>query len=146
MKKIQIYLYMLVLAVISSTAIADGVTEVSRYTTVKNQATRAQVNPLLMTIQTHLPQSVQTVGDAMNYLLRYSGFSLIDEKKMDSSVVQMLQQPLPIVDREMGPMTLQDALETLAGKHVFKLTQDPLHRKLSFTLIPQMKKKYANFK
>jgi len=135
---------LVILLMASSLAVASGVTEVSRYTTVKNQASRAQVNPLLMTIQTRFPQSVQTVGDAMNYVLRYSGFSLVDKEQMDAGVVQMLKQPLPIVDRQLGPMTLQDALETLAGKHVFKLTQDPLHRKLSFELLPDIKKQYAS--
>jgi hypothetical protein len=39
---------------------------------------------------------------------------------------------------------LQDALETLAGKHVFTLTQDPLHRKLDFELLPDIKKQYVH--
>lgn len=121
---------------------ASNFTEVARYTTVKNQSSRAQVNPLLMTVQTRFPQSVQTVGQAMNYILRYSGFSLVNREKMDGNVVQMLNQPLPIVDRRLGPVMLQDALATLAGKNVFKLTQDPLHRKLSFELLPEIKKQY----
>lgn len=141
--KISSFVCLIVLTVMSSASFSSEVTEVARYTTVKNQTSRAQINPLLMTVQTRFPQSVQTVGQAMNYLLRYSGYSLIDQEKMDADVIQMLDQPLPIVDRSMGPATLQDALETLAGKHVFKLTQDPLHRKLSFKLLPEIKKQYS---
>ena len=144
MKKNSLWKAAVLMLLSSHIAMAADITAVSRYTTVKNQASRAQVNPLLMTIQTRFPQSVQTVGDAMNYVFRYSGFSLVDEDQMDASVVQMLKQPLPIVDRQLGPMTLQDSLETLAGKHVFKLTQDPLHRKLSFELLPDIQKQYAS--
>ena len=118
---------------------AEGITELSRYTTVKNQATRAQINPLLMTVQVHFPQSVQTVGEGMEYLLRYSGYALVDPAAMSKDAQQMLTQPLPIVDRSLGPLSLQEALEVLAGKHVFQLIQDPLHRKVSFTLLPEMR-------
>lgn len=134
----------LLLLTFTSVCSAEELTEVSRYTTVKNQATRAQINPLLMTIQTRFPQAVQTVGDAMNYLLRYSGYSLIERNAMEESVKQMLDQPLPIVDRTLGPLSLQEALEILAGKHVFRLTEDPLHRKLSFDVLPDIKKHYGN--
>jgi len=144
MKKNSLWKAAILMLLSSHIAMAADITAVSRYTTVKNQASRAQVNPLLMMVQTRFPQSVQTVGDAMNYVLRYSGFSLVYEDQMDASVIQMLKQPLPIVDRRLGPMTLQDALETLAGKHVFKLAQDPIHRKLSFELLPDIKKQYAN--
>lgn len=130
------------LAFVSTASFSEEITEISRYTTVKNQATRAQINPLLMTVQVKFPQSVQTVGDAMNYLLRYSGYSLVDRNSMDTSVQQMLEQPLPIVDRALGPISLQEGLEVLAGKHVFKLTEDPLHRKLSFDVLPDIKNRF----
>lgn len=132
-------LYLLLLLIFSSTCFSEETTELSRYTTVKNQAARAQINPLLMTVQVHFPQSVQTVGEAMEYLLRYSGYALVDPATMSEDAQQMLTQPLPIVDRSLGPLSLQEALEVLAGKHVFQLVQDPLHRKVSFTLLPEMR-------
>ena len=142
LKKIVTSIFLLSSLVAASASFADEVTEVSRYTTVKNQATRAQINPLLMTVQVKFPQSVQTVGDAMDYLLRYSGYSLVNRSEMDVNVQQMLDQPLPIVDRSLGPLSLQEALEVLAGKHVFKLTEDPLHRKLSFEVLPDIKNRF----
>jgi len=131
------------LSFISMTCFSDDITDVSRYTTVKNQATRAQINPLLMTVQVHFPQSVQTIGEGMAYLLRYSGYALVDQTAMSEDAQQMLSQPLPIVDRSLGPLSLQDALEVLAGKHVFQLVQDPLHRKVSFKLLPEMREYHA---
>ena len=92
------FLCCVILALVSTASFSEEVTEVSRYTTVKNQATRAQINPLLMTVQVKFPQNVQTVGNAMDYLLRYSGYSLVNRYEMDVNVQQMLDQPLPIVD------------------------------------------------
>ena len=136
------FLCCVMLVLISTAGFSEEITEVSRYTTVKNQATRAQINPLLMTVQVRFPQNIQTVGDAMNYLLRYSGYSLVEQSEMDASVQQMLDQPLPIIDRTLGPLSLQEALEVLAGKHVFKLTEDPLHRKVSFDVLPDIKNRF----
>ena len=134
----------LFLLVITSKCFSEEITEISRYTTVRNQATRAQINPLLMVVQTHFPQSVQTVGEAMAYILQYSGYSLVDQSLMDENVRQMLSQPLPMIDRNLGPVTLQEALEVLAGKHVFRLTQDPLHRKVSFEVLPSIQQQYED--
>ena len=139
MKKLISILFLSLFSLVTIEVYAEDITELSRYTTVKNQATRAQINPLLMTVQVHFPQSVQTVGEGMEYLLRYSGYALVDPTTMSEDAQQMLTQPLPIVDRALGPLSLQEALEVLAGKHVFQLVQDPLHRKVSFTLLPEMR-------
>ena len=42
-------------------------------------------------------------------------------------------QPLPMVDRDFGPMTISQGLETLAGSH-FQLLIDPVHRQIAFRL------------
>jgi type IV pili sensor histidine kinase/response regulator len=39
--------------------------------------------------------------------------------------------PLPAVHHHLGPMTLREALETLAGP-AFHLVQDPVHRLITF--------------
>ncbi len=43
----------------------------------------------------------------------------------------MFALPLPAVHRSLGPMTLRDALKTLAGP-AFNLVQDPVHRLITF--------------
>lgn len=143
-KKIVPIVLLPFLVMVTLSSMAEEITEVSRYTTVKNKATRAQINPLLMVVQTHFPQSVQTVGEAMAYVLQYSGYSLVDKNLMDANVRQMLSQTLPMIDRNLGPVTLQEALEVLAGKHVFRLTQDPLHRKVSFEVLPGIQQQYED--
>ena len=48
----------------------------------------------------------------------------------------LLAQPLPAVHRVLGPLRLDQALQILAGP-VFKLVQDPLHRRIAFELCTQ---------
>ena len=111
-------------------------TQINRYATVENKPLRAQVNPLLAVQQIHFPQSVQTVGQAMTYWLQYSGFSIAKVDKQPASLQAVMQQRLPQIDRNLGPLTIKDGLEVLAGQEVFTLTQNPLLREVNFKLKP----------
>jgi len=115
---------------------AAHVTQINRYATVDNKPLRAQINPLQAVQQVHFPQSVQTVGQAMNYWLQYSGYSLVKMEKQPVSLQAVMQQRLPQVDRNLGPLTIKDGLEVLVGQEVFKLTQNPLLREVNFKLKP----------
>lgn len=116
---------------------AANVTQINRYATVDNKPLRAQINPLLAVQQVHFPQSVQTVGQAMNYWLQYSGYSLVKVEKQPLSLQAVMQQRLPQVDRNLGPLMIKDGLEVLvAGQEVFTLTQNPLLREVNFKLKP----------
>ena len=103
---IKNYFYSFFLALFSLVTIqtnAEGITELSA-TPPKNQATRAQINPLLMTVQVHFPQSVQTVGGYGIYCAT-PVYALVDPAAMSKDAQQMLTQPLPIVDRSLGPLS-----------------------------------------
>lgn len=137
MKKNIYQVLLAVSIVIANNAFARGASNyvtVDRYTTVASKPTPSQINPLLALIQVTFPQDVVTVGDAVNYLLRYSGYTLVAESKMEPELIATLHKPLPLVDRKLGPLKLQDALLVLVGQHVFTLVQDPIHRQLSFHL------------
>lgn len=123
----------------NSSAFAADLTEVGRYLTVDNKPKLAQTDLLSQTIQMRFPQNVQTVGDAMNYILRLSGYSLVPAEKMSHALTTTLSKPLPAVDRDFGPMSLKDALTTLAGP-AFYLVQDPLNRMVDF----RVKSQYAH--
>lgn len=110
--------------------------QIGRYTTVTAIPKKAQQDLLSQTVQVRFPQNVQTIGDAMNYLLRFSGYSLIPEAKQSQSLKLTLSKPLPAIDRDFGPMVLKDALITLAGS-AFSLEQDPLNRQINFKLKPE---------
>jgi conjugative transfer region protein (TIGR03748 family) len=104
-----------------------------RYTSVKNIAPLDQLNPLKVVIKTRLPQSIQTVREAIEFLLVRSGYTLADEDVLSAETKILLNLPLPAIHREFGPMTLDRALRTLSGE-AFVLLVDPVHRKVGYEL------------
>ena len=119
---------------------AANVTQINRYATVANKPLSAQINPLLAVQQVHFPQEVQTIGQAVAWWLRYSGFTLVNKEKQPKSLQQVLLSPLPQIDRNLGPLTVKDGLEILVGQPVFKLVDDPILRQVNFQLKPNLKK------
>ncbi|HAU0803505.1 PFGI-1 class ICE element type IV pilus protein PilL2 [Legionella septentrionalis] len=113
---------------------AANITQVGRYATVNNQPLAAQINPLKTVQQIHFPSSVQTIGEAVEYWLRYSGYHLAPQNKQNESLKQIFQQPLPQVTRNLGPLAIADGLTVLVGKTLFSLKQDELLREINFSL------------
>lgn len=108
-------------------------TQVGRYLILTDKPLPAQKNLMLQTIQVHFPPEVKTVGDAISYILKPSGYSLASVKTTSPKVKEMMMFNLPIIDRDFGPMTLQDALQTLVGNS-FVTHIDRLNREVSFQL------------
>jgi type IV pili sensor histidine kinase/response regulator len=109
---------------------------IGRYLSVGNRPQASQLDLLAQIIQVRFPQNVQTIGGAMNYILRLSGYSLTPFDQLTNVFKTTLGKPLPAVDRNFGPMSLKDALITLAGP-AFYLEQDPLNRTVAFRVKPQ---------
>lgn len=116
-------------------ALASSTLQVDRYSTVNESATPAQINPLLSVTAFHFPQSVGTVGEAVNTVLRYSGYALAPEGVLPPELVIVLSKPLPMVDRTLGPLATEEALLVLVGKGLFVLNQDPINRTVNFRYI-----------
>ena len=108
--------------------------QTGRYRTQHAVPTEAQKNLLEVIIQITLPDEVQSIRSAVSYLLANSGYEFALPTD-NHAVAELLTKPIPAVHRHLGPMTLQSALETLAGDS-FKLTIDPIHRRLSYKLLP----------
>lgn len=123
------------LALCSLNIHAANITQVGRYATVNNQPLAAQINPLKTVQQIHFPASIKTIGEAVNYWLRYSGYHLASKEKQSESLQQVFQQPLPQVSRNLGPLTIADGLTVLVGQHLFNLKQNDLLREINFSLI-----------
>ena len=107
---------------------------VGRYSTITPKPTPEQTNLLLAMIRITMPPKVDTVGKAVRFLLRRSGFQLADRGAMQPEVAQILDKKLPRVHRKLGPMTLEDALLVLIGP-AFRLDVDHVHRVIDFRLI-----------
>jgi type IV pili sensor histidine kinase/response regulator len=107
--------------------------QTGRYSYIKNIPPVDQLNPLKVVIKTQIPQSVDTVGETVEFLLARSGYVLADESIMSEEAKSLLSLPLPQVHRKIGPMTLDRALHTLSGS-AFELIVDPVHRKITYEL------------
>jgi len=120
----------------------ENMTQVSRYTTIVNKPTHYQKTPLGQTINVRFISNEKTIGDAINHLLHISGYSLEAESDMELGVKIILSKPIPLIDRELGPMSLKDALKTLVGD-AFYFQDDPIHRIVKFHVKPEYKKYLA---
>jgi len=125
-------LIIMTLTLLSLSVQATPVTQVNRYATIVNKPLPAQINPLLAVQQVHFPQSVATINDAVHYWLRYSGFKLSRQSKLPTDLLIVLSQPLPQVDRSLGPLSIADGLGVLVGEKEFSLITDPIFREINF--------------
>jgi len=109
--------------------------QVGRYSTLPALPTAAQADLLVATVTISFPARIYTVGEAVKYLLQRSGYRLANEQVLPHETADLLALPLPAVQRNLGPVMLEQALETLAGPS-FHLINDPVHRLISFELCP----------
>lgn len=113
--------------------------QTGRYSTATVGATAAQVDPLNAIIRTYIPRDIESVGDAMVHVLRLTGYRLASPEASDPNVRTLYHLPLPQVQRELGPITVREALTVLAGSP-YVLVVDPIHRLVSF----DVKEPYAS--
>lgn len=135
-KIIKMTLFSLVTALTAGYADNSAKMPIGRYLTIENKPMEAQINLLSQTIQVRFSPKITTIGDAINYILRFSGYSLISQDCMSDALKITLSKQLPAIDRHFGPMPLRDALITLAGP-AFVMVSDPLNRTIDFHLKPQ---------
>jgi len=112
----------------------QNATQVGRYSSIANVATSSQENPLLAISQFKFGARVKTVGQALWQVLQDTGYSLVAENRLPVSAREVLLKPLPVTQRELGPISVGNALRTLMGDQVFTLVVDPVHRLVTFKL------------
>ncbi|MFJ5483747.1 PFGI-1 class ICE element type IV pilus protein PilL2 [Pectobacterium actinidiae] len=84
-----------------------------RYTLVELAPTAAQRDLLLQVVDLSLPEDARaTVGDGLRHALKRSGYQLCQTAH---AAIELYSLPLPAAHLKLGPMTLRDALLTLAG-------------------------------
>lgn len=103
---------------------------VGRYSYIAPVATAEQSNPLNVVVSLKLPQQIDNVGAAIEFLLQRSGYRL--EKNVNQEATAMLYDlNIPAVHRDLGPITLENALQTLTGPE-WDLKINKLTRKITF--------------
>ncbi|MBX9706087.1 MAG: hypothetical protein K5Q00_07500 [Gammaproteobacteria bacterium] len=123
-----------------TTSFADQV-NVSRYLAVDVKPQQSQTRLLQQQLQIKFPQDILTLKQAVEYVLQFSGYRLAESSHMSKATQTMLAQALPEVDSTFEPMTLEQALTTLAGESFYVLL-DPVNRLVSFVLKPNYQPLY----
>ena len=101
-----------------------------RYTSVSITPTQEQLDPLLVIIDFTFPKQISKVGNALYLITSASGYRFNLE---DQDITYILFNfPLPEVHKHLGPITLKDAIKTLAGKGFNPSFNDSL-RTISFS-------------
>lgn len=109
----------------------DGSPRVGHYQTLVMQPSAAQRDLLSAVINIDFAPDIETVGQAVEVLLKGSGYRLTDAPCQEG----LFGLPLPSVHRKLGPPPLQQALEILGGPG-WQPVIDPANRLLSFDRIP----------
>ena len=100
-----------------------------RYTLIELVPEPAQRDLLQQAVEASIPPMLDaSVGDAMRHVLLRSGYRLCDA----AEVATLYALPLPAAHLHLGPMTLRDALMTLAGP-AWELSVDDLSRQVCFS-------------
>jgi conjugative transfer region protein (TIGR03748 family) len=108
-----------------------GQTQIGRYTVAAAQPPKDLANPLAVIATVSFPRGqVQTVGEALNYLLIRTGYRL-DQARLNEPARQVLTLPLPESHRRLGPYRVDDIVRTLIGQ-AWTLQVDGMVRSVAF--------------
>jgi type IV pili sensor histidine kinase/response regulator len=100
---------------------------------VSTEPTKSQRNLLATLVDVTFPSSVSTVGQALIFILKGNGYHLDPRAYKTNEHYYLYQLPLPSSHRNLGPMTLLDALQVLGGVG-FEPINDPVRRSIHFKL------------
>jgi len=114
-----------------SSCVAASEARVTRYSEVYPSPSKAQRDPLLSQVQSRVPDELNQVGDAVDWLLVPAGYRLAAERDASLDLAGFMALPLPDVHRSLEGLPVRTALQTLAGP-AFMLVEDPVHRLVSF--------------
>ena len=101
----------------------------SRYTLIELRPELQQQDLQQQIIYLRIPASASTtVGDAMHYVLRHSGYRLCEG---DPALATLWALPLPAAHLQLGPLPLNQTLQLLAGS-AWRLSVDERARQVCF--------------
>ncbi|WP_431479997.1 PilL N-terminal domain-containing protein [Pseudomonas simiae] len=115
----------------TSTAEESHPTELryGRYTLVSTEPTAEQRDLLAQIIDVSIPPNLNpSVQEAMHYVLQRSGYSLCPAAEPAKI---LFTRPLPAAHYQLGPISLRNALQVLAGP-AWQLTADEVSRSVCF--------------
>lgn len=84
-------------------------------TVINVDALTQQKDPLLTVMSISFPQQISTIGQALNYSLLRTGYTLGSTEKMTNNVIRLMQLPLPLVQRQIEQITVRNLISMLIG-------------------------------
>lgn len=118
----------------------EGAMRTGRYEITRIAPSRAQLDPLAAQIQIQLDAEVATVQQAVQSLLWGTGYRL---HRQSPHLNLLLRRPVAASQRVLGPISIRSALRLLAGPQ-WDLVEDPLHRLISFEVLPSWRNLLAS--
>lgn len=115
----------------------------SRYTSEQVGPTENQTELLQTILRIQLPDRIETVGEAIEYVLDPFGYRLSRREPGAAGQYLLLILPLPKPHRTIGPITLIEALSVLGGES-FTPVINPVKRNVFFQLKESHKKHVTN--
>ena len=110
-------------------------TQFGRYLTVTNAPHGNDPYGIKGTVERQFPDTVKTIGEAVEYTLQNTGYKLLPVLRSSASVRDLYNDPLPVYLRSIGPTSLVNALASLSGQ-AYQVVIDPVHRVVSYRLRP----------
>lgn len=112
----------------------EPVVRYGRYSLVSTAPSAEQRDLLAQIIDIGIPRGMKpSVHDAMEYVLQRSGYSLCP--RTEGSVNVLYTRPLPAAHYQLGPMTLRNTLQVLAGP-AWQVRVDEVRRSVCFDSRP----------
>lgn len=112
----------------------EPVVRYGRYTLVSTQPDASQRDLMAQIIDVTIPSSMNpSVRDAMLYVVDRSGYTLCPSSSQHVNI--LYTRPLPAAQYKLGPMTLRNTLQVLAGP-AWQVKVDEVNRQVCFVLRP----------
>lgn len=114
-------------------SIAPSQTHYDRYTIISTRPKPDQLQLLDQIIDLRIPDTLNpSVQQAMTYALRHSGYQLCSA---GGNVSALFAHPLPASQYRLGPISVRDAIQMLAGP-AWEMQVDELARRICFSVHP----------
>lgn len=97
---------------------------------IKLDTSTQQQNPLSVVASINFPQSISTVGQAINYTLFKAGYEIESRTHFDKQTRIVLSKDIPIVHRKFEFSTVEQIVQSLLGSS-FTIKFDDVERTVS---------------
>lgn len=115
-------------------AVSEPQVRYGRYTLVNTAPETEQRDLMAQIIDVNIPASMKpSVRDAMQYVVNRSGYSLCGPEQGHVNI--LYTRPLPAAQYKLGPMSLRNTLQVLAGP-AWQVKVDEVMRSVCFVLRP----------